>query len=77
VRTLHDGDFTDRTRNAVLVGGTGTGKSHLAIANAVNARRRARFFSAVELVKRLDAELRAGRPGDRFRRVDLVILHAC
>ena len=43
VRSLHAGDFLDQTRNAVLVGGTGTGKSHLAIAigaNAVNGRRR-------------------------------------
>jgi DNA replication protein DnaC len=49
VRSLHDGDFMDQTRNAVFVGGTGTGKSHLAIAigvNAVNSRRRVRFFRA-------------------------------
>ena len=80
VRSLHDGDFMDETRNAVFVGGTGTGKSHLAIAigvNAVNARRRVRFFSAVELVNRLDSELRdgrAGRLGDQLCRVDLVII---
>jgi len=60
VRSLHDGDFMDQTRNAVFVGGTGTGKSHLAIAigvNAVNSRRRVRFFSAVDLVNRLDADI--------------------
>lgn len=63
-----------------VVGLTGTGKSHLAIAigvNAVNARRRVRFFSAVELVNRLDAELRdgrAGRLGEQLCRVDLVII---
>lgn len=80
VRSLHDGDFMDQTRNAVLVGGTGTGKSHLAIAigvNAVNARRRVRFFSAVDLVNRLDAELREGRAGriaDQLCRIDLVII---
>jgi hypothetical protein len=79
VRSLHDGDFMDQTRNAVFVGGTGTGKSHPAIAigvNAVNSRRRVRFFSAVDLVNRLDAELRAGRAGrlgDQLCRVDLVI----
>ena len=80
VRSLHDGDFMDQTRNAVFVGGTGTGKSHLAIAigvNAVNSRRRVRFFSAVDLVNRLDAELRAGRAGrlgDQLCRIDLVIV---
>ena len=80
VRNLHDGDFMDQTRNAVLVGGTGTGKTHLAIAigaNAVNGRRRVRFFSAVDLVNRLEAELREGRAGritDRLCRVDLVVI---
>jgi len=80
VRNLHDGDFMDQTRNAVLVGGTGTGKTHLAIAigaNAVNSRRRVRFFSAVDLVNRLEAELREGRAGritDRLCRVDLVVI---
>lgn len=29
VRTLHDGDFIEQARNAVFVGGTGTGKTHL------------------------------------------------
>ncbi len=80
VRSLHDGDFLDETRNAVFVGGAGTGKSHLVTAigaNAVNHRRRVRFFSAVDLVNRLEAELREGRAGrltDQLTRVDLVIL---
>jgi len=80
VRSLHDGDFMDQTRNAVFVGGTGSGKSHLAVAigvNAVNNRRRVRFFSAVDLVNRLDAELRIGRAGrlsDQLCRVDLVVI---
>jgi DNA replication protein DnaC len=80
VRSLHAGDFLDQTRNVVFVGGTGTGKSHLAIAigaNAVNARRRVRFFSAVDLVNRLEAELREGRAGrlaEQLCRVDLVTI---
>lgn len=80
VRSLHDSDFLDETRNAVLVGGAGTGKSHLATAigaNAVNRRRRVRFFSAVDLVNRLETELREGRAGrlaEQLTRVDLVIL---
>jgi DNA replication protein DnaC len=80
VRELHDGAFMDQARNAVFVGGTGTGKSHLAIAigaKAVNSRRRVRFFSAVDLVNRLEAELREGRAGrlaEQLCRVDLVIV---
>ena len=64
VRGLHDGDFLDRARNGVLVGGTGSGKTHLVTAigvNAVNNRRRVRFFSAVDLVNKLEAEHRAGK----------------
>ena len=80
VRGLHQGDFLEAACNAVFVGGTGTGKTHLAIAigaHAVNARRRVRFFSAVDLVNRLEAELRdghAGRLAERLCRVDLVII---
>jgi len=80
VRNIHDGDFMDQTRDAVLVGGTGTGKTHLAIAigaNAVNGRRRVRFFSAVDLVNRLEAGHRDGKAGrmtDRMTRVDPVII---
>ena len=79
VRGLHDGDFLDQARNGVLVGGTGTGKTHLVTAigvNAVNNRRRVRFFSAVDLVNKLDAEHRdgkAGRLSDQLTRIDLVI----
>ncbi len=80
VRTLHDGDFMGQARNGVLVGGTGTGKTHLVTAigiNAVNHRRRVRFFSAVDLVNKLEAEHRdgrAGRPGEQLTRIDLVII---
>jgi len=80
VRSLHTGEFLDQTRNAVFVGGTGTGKSHIAIAigaHAVNSRRRVRFFAAVDLVNRLEAELREGRAGrlaEQFCRIDLVII---
>lgn len=46
VRSLHSGEFLDHARNAVLVGGTGSGKTHIAIAvgtTAVQNRRRVRF----------------------------------
>ncbi|WP_306120897.1 MULTISPECIES: IS21-like element helper ATPase IstB [unclassified Roseitalea] len=80
VRSLHEGEFLDEARNAVFIGGTGTGKSHLVTAigaHAVNARRRVRFFSAVDLVNRLEGELREGRAGhlaEQLCRVDLVII---
>jgi DNA replication protein DnaC len=80
VRTLHDGDFIEQARNAVFVGGTGTGKTHLVSAvgaQAISNRRRVRFFSAVDLVNKLEAEHRdgkAGKIGDKLNRVDLLII---
>jgi DNA replication protein DnaC len=63
----------------VLVGGTGTGKSHLAIAIAANCVRsgaRGRFFNTVDLVNQLEAEARIGRTGQlagQLVRADLVV----
>ncbi len=80
VRDLAAGGFLDEQRNAVLIGGTGTGKSHLAIAIARSCIRlgaRGRFFNVVDLVNRLEGEARAGRQGrmaDYLTRMDLVVL---
>jgi DNA replication protein DnaC len=80
VRELHDGGFLATQRNAMLIGRTGTGKSHIAIATGANCVRngaRVRFFTAIELVNQLEAEARAGKAGklaDQLVRVDLVIL---
>ncbi len=80
VRELHEGGFLATQRNAVLIGGTDTGKSHIAIAigaNCVRSGARVRFFTAVDLVNQLEAEARTGKPGklaDQLVRVDLVIL---
>jgi DNA replication protein DnaC len=80
VRDLAGGGFLAHERNVVLVGGTGTGKSHLAIAIAracIRSGARGRFFNVVDLVNRLEAEGRAGRQGraaDYLSRMDFVIL---
>jgi DNA replication protein DnaC len=80
VRDLTGGGFIAQQRNVVLVGGTGTGKTHLAMAIArscIRAGSRGRFFNTVDLVNRLEAEGRAGRPGrlaDYLTRLDFVIL---
>ena len=79
-RSLHAGAFLAQRRNAVLVGGTGTGKTHLSIAitaQVIRAGTRARFFNAVDLVNRLEAESRNGKAGmlaAQLRRLDLVVL---
>lgn len=62
IRQLYAGTYLDNARNVVLVGGTGTGKTHLAIAlarRAIHQGKRARFYSVVDLVNQLDAEKRA------------------
>ncbi len=80
VRDLHDGGFLKTQRNAVCIGGTGTGKTHSCIAitaNCVRRGARARYFNLIDLVNRLEAETRAGRAGrlaDQLTRVDLVVL---
>ena len=67
VRQLHRCEFIEDAQNAVLVGGPGTGKTHLATAIGVQAieqhRKRVRFFSTVELVNALEQEKLQGKPG--------------
>ena len=51
VRELASGAFLDAKRNAIFIGGTGTGKTHLCIAVAsavIRARARGRFFNLVD-----------------------------
>jgi DNA replication protein DnaC len=73
--------FTDVAHNVVLIGGTGTGKSHLATAFAVAGitlhGKRVRFFSTIELVNTLELEKAAGKQGRlalSLMQMDLVIL---
>jgi DNA replication protein DnaC len=66
IRQLHTGEYLTTARNIVFVGGTGTGKTHLATAlarQAVLQGKRARFYSVVDLVNQLDAEKREGHAG--------------
>jgi DNA replication protein DnaC len=80
VRDLAGGLFLADKRNVVAIGGTGTGKSHLAIAitrEVIRRGRKARFFNAVDLVNKLEAEVKLGRAGriaDALTRVDLVVI---
>ena len=80
LRQLYAGDYLTTARNIVFVGGTGTGKSHLATALArhvILQGKRARFYSVVDLVNQLDAEKRAGRAGNLASRLlnqDAIVL---
>jgi DNA replication protein DnaC len=73
--------FTDTAQNAVLIGGPGTGKTHLATAIGVSGitgqEKRVRFYSTVDLVNALEQEKAQGKPGRialSLLRMDLVIL---
>ena len=73
--------FTEKAENIVLIGGTGTGKTHLATALGIEAvsrhGKRVRFYSTIELVNTLEKEKAAGRAGrlaHQLMHLDLVIL---
>ena len=80
LQTLARGEFTESAHNLILIGGTGTGKTHLSIAlgtTLVHQNKRVRFFNVVDLANVLIKEQTAGNPGQMARRlsqVDAVIL---
>ena len=80
IRELYSGSFLEEPRNLIFIGGTGTGKSHLATAIAMQCIRRGkrgRFFSVVNLVNKLEQEKLAGNAGSlasRMANIDFVVL---
>ena len=67
IQTLAELTFTDAAHNAVLVGGPGTGKTHLAtaigVAGITRHGRRVRFYSTVDLANALEQEKAQGKAG--------------
>ncbi|APW37056.1 AAA family ATPase [Rhodoferax koreense] len=81
IQKLADLSFTQDAQNVVLVGGPGTGKTHLATALGISGLtrhgKRVRFYSTVDLVNALEQEKtqgRAGRMAMSLVRMDLVVL---
>lgn len=81
VNQLTTSAFTEAATNVVFMGGTGTGKTHLATALGIKAvtehGKRVRFFSTIELTNALELEKAAGKQGRlaySLMHVDLVIL---
>ena len=80
IRTLYDGSFISDHTNIIMVGGTGTGKTHMAISIArqnIKNGRRARFFNVLDLVNQLEQEklnAKGGILAEQMARYDLVVL---
>ncbi len=80
IEQLASANFMEMAQNLILVGGTGTGKTHLATALAIAAihrQKRVRFFNAVDLVNLLEREKQLGKTGNIARQLtqmDAVIL---
>ena len=80
IEQLATAAFMETAHNLILVGGTGTGKTHLATAigvSAIHQSRRVRFFNVVDLVNLLEREKALGKAGNLARQLclmDAVIL---
>jgi DNA replication protein DnaC len=80
IEQLATANFMDQANNLILVGGTGTGKTHLATALAVSAihhGKRIRFYNAVDLVNQLEKKKQLGKAGNLAKQLiqmDAVIL---
>jgi DNA replication protein DnaC len=80
IEQLATSSFMDQANNLIFVGGTGTGKTHVASALAVSAihqGKRIRFFNAVDLVNQLEKEkqlAKAGSLAKRLIQIDAVII---
>lgn len=80
VRHLYDGDFLKDNKNIVFMGGSGTGKTHLAISIGLNLIRqgcKVRFWNLVDLANELEKEKDQGRTGETNKKIkgySLIIL---
>lgn len=80
IRELYQGDFLSESRNIILVGGTGTGKTHLATAiasHSVRMGKKGRYFGVIDLVNQLETEQHLGKAGklaNRLVNIDFVVL---
>ena len=80
IRRLYEGDFVREKKNIVFMGGSGTGKTHLATCIGLSLIRRGckvRFWNLVDLVNELEKEKEQNKVGSIQRRMkyfSLIIL---
>jgi DNA replication protein DnaC len=72
IRYLYEGRFVKESKNIVFMGGSGTGKTHLATSIGLNLIRegyKVRFWNLIDLVNELEKEKEQGRAGDIMRKM--------
>ena len=80
IKRLHQISLIENKRNVIFVGGTGTGKTHNAIAigrSMVQMSKRVRFYNIVDLANQLEQEKlnnKSGRLAQKLSTMHLVIL---
>ncbi len=75
IEQLAQSAYMDTSHNLILVGGTGTGKTHLATAlgiAAIHQGKRVRFYNAVDLVNLLTMEKHKSKAGHLARQLTLM-----
>ena len=75
IQQLATAKFMEQAHNLILVGGTGTGKTHIATAlgvSAIHAGKRVRFYNAVDLVNQLEREKLNGKAGNLAKQLSLL-----
>ena len=80
IRHLHEGEFLKEKKNVIFMGGSGTGKTHMATSIGMSLVRKGykvKFWNLVDLVNELEAEKEQGRTGAIARKLkyySLVVL---
>lgn len=80
IKALSNGAFIDKHQNLILVGGAGTGKTHIATAlgtSLIKHGRKIRFFNTLDLINALikeDKDGKSGRLQKQLIATDCVIL---
>jgi DNA replication protein DnaC len=80
IKRLYNGSFIDEGKNVIFVGGTGTGKTHLAttlLAQQIHSGMRGKYFSLIDLSNKLEHEKEEGKSGrlaERLSRLDLIVI---
>ena len=72
IRHLYEGDFLREKKNIVFMGGSGTGKTHLATSIGLNLIRKGckvKFWNLIDLANELEQEKEQGRAGEIMRKM--------